>query len=73
LFDDSGAAESIDKFRGHGAHCDSSNIWFRPVEGIFTREIHVLVSGLSNEFAVTANCTRTEYEYVLNELRTCNK
>jgi triphosphoribosyl-dephospho-CoA synthetase len=27
----------------------------------------------SNEFVVTANCSRSEYEYVLNELRSINK
>jgi hypothetical protein len=69
LFADSGAAASIDQFLGHGAHCDSSNIWWRPVDGQTTREIHMLLSGLNNEFAITANCTKLEYECVLNELR----
>ncbi|MFO1498379.1 MAG: hypothetical protein U1G07_08310 [Verrucomicrobiota bacterium] len=69
LFEDSGAAASLDRFLDHGAHCDSSNVWWRPVEGVLTREVHTLLSGLSNEFAVTASCTRSEYEYILNELR----
>jgi hypothetical protein len=73
LFADSGATGSIDHFLGHGAHCDSSNVWWRPVEGQFTREIHMLLSGQNNEFAITANCTKLEYEYVLNELRVHSK
>ncbi|HXP62317.1 MAG TPA: hypothetical protein VN829_17600 [Dongiaceae bacterium] len=73
LFEDTGATASIDQFLGHGAHCDSSNIWWRPVEGQTTREIHMLLSGLNNEFAITANCTKLEYECVLSELRVHSK
>ena len=73
LFADSGATGSIDHFLGHGAHCDSSNVWWRPLEGQSNREIHMLLSGLNNEFAITANCTKLEYEYVLNELRVHSK
>jgi hypothetical protein len=69
LFEDASIGPSLDKFLQNGAHCDSSNIWFRPREGVLNREIHVLISGRNNEFAVTANCARKEYEYVLNELR----
>jgi hypothetical protein len=73
LFSDSGAAGSIDHFLKHGAHCDSTNVWWRRREDVTGREIHMLLSGLENEFAVTAYCTRTEYEYVLNELRINNR
>jgi hypothetical protein len=73
LFEDSGATESIDHFLEHGAYTDSSNIWWRPLEGETNREVHMLLSGRSNEFAITASCTKLEYEYVLNELRVHNK
>jgi len=73
LFNDKGATGSIDHFLGHGAHVDSSNIWWLPVDGVCDREIHMLLSGLNNEFAITANCTKIEYEYVLNELRVHSK
>lgn len=70
LFDDDGTTGSLDHFLEHGgAYCDSSNIWWRPVDGILSREIHMLLSGLNNEFAITAECSKGEYEYVLNELR----
>jgi hypothetical protein len=72
LFEGSSVGQSLDQFQKHGAYCDSSNIWFREREGAITREVHVLLSGRSNEFAINANCSRTEYEYVLNELRAIN-
>ena len=73
LFGDPGATASLDQFIDHGAHCDSSNVWWRPVEGLINREIHVLLSGMNNEFAVPASCTKVEYEFVLNELRANSK
>ncbi len=69
LFNDSAAAGSIDYFLKHGARCDSTNVWWRRKEDVTGREIHMLLSGLDNEFALTASCARAEYEYVLNELR----
>ena len=73
LFKDSGASGSIDHFLDKGAHCDAENIWWVRRGGVIDREIHTLLSGENNEFAVTAACTRTEYEYVLNELRIFNR
>jgi len=73
LFEDSSIGPSLDRFLQNGAYCDSSNIWFRPFDGAINREIHVLLLGRNNEFAVTGSCTRNEYEYVLNELRANNR
>jgi hypothetical protein len=69
LFKDKGMDGSIDCFLGHGAYCDSTNIWWRPVDEVLNREVHMILSGLNNEFAIPANCMKFEYEYVLNELR----
>lgn len=73
LFEDSSIGPSIDRFLEHGAFFDSSNIWFLPLDGAINREVHVLLLGRNNEFAVTGSCTRNEYEYVLNELRANNR
>jgi hypothetical protein len=73
LFKDSGASDSIDHFLDEGAHCDGENIWWLRRDGVIDREIHTLLSGQNNEFAITAACTRAEYEYVLNELRLFNR
>ena len=73
LFKDTAASTSIDHFLHHGAYCDSSNIWWLPRDRVTERQIHMLLSGENNEFAITAACTRTEYDYVLNELRVFNR
>ena len=73
LFEGSGVGKSLDQFQKNGGFCDSSNIWFRKQENSVQRDVHVLISGRSNEFAITASCSRSEYEYVLNELRAINK
>jgi len=73
LLEDTSIGPSLDQFVKQGGHCDASNIWFRPCQGMIEREIHVLISGRNNEFAVTANCARKEYEYVLNELCSSNR
>jgi len=73
LFEGSSVGPSLDQFQKHGGYCDSSNIWLREREGAIDREVHVLLSGRSNEFAINANCSRREYEYVLNELRAINR
>ena len=56
-----------------GAHCESSGIAWKALEGRLGREIKMVLSGLNNEFAVTTDCTKAEYEYVLNELRSYNR
>jgi hypothetical protein len=69
LSDDSGAEDSVNAFLKKGGYWASSNVWWKSQEnGIPSRDIHVLLSGQSNEFAVTANCNRVDYEYVLGEL-----
>jgi hypothetical protein len=73
LFKDSGASDSIDHFLHNGAHCDAENIWWLRRDRVTDREIHTLLFGENNEFAITAACTRAEYEYVLNELRLFNR
>jgi hypothetical protein len=73
LFKDSGASGSIDHFLDHGAYCDSENVWWLTRDRVTEREIHMLLSGQNHEFAITAACTRAEYEYVLNELRLLNR
>lgn len=73
LFDDSAAAGSMDLFIKSGAYCESSNVWWLAQDGIMSRDLHMLLSGEGNEVAITSDCTRREYEYVLNELRVHNK
>jgi hypothetical protein len=70
LFEDDGLKNSLNVFLKSGAYCDSSNIWWIIQEdGVPSTDLHVLLSGMDNEFAVTANCSREDYEYVLSQLK----
>jgi hypothetical protein len=40
---------------------------------LLSRDLHVLLGGLSNEFAVTMQCTRDDYEKVLADIRSFNR
>jgi len=62
-------AKSLAEFHSDAAHCSDSNIYFKIVEnGETIKEIHVLLNGEDNEFAVTAAITEEEYEYVLRQV-----
>lgn len=82
LFDDQGASSSLDEFLKHRAYCDSSNIWWLKGGGkqsedefdvLRSRDVHVILKGATNEFSIPAQCSKQDYEYVLNQLRKYNK
>lgn len=70
LLEDTGAKASVDMFLSHGAYWDGSNVWWlkRDESEVPSKDIHVLLSGKTNEFAVTANCTKRDFEYVFDQL-----
>lgn len=53
------------------AYCEGSNIWFKKTDTVSTAT-HVLLNGESNEFALPANCSEGDYNYVLSQLRYFN-
>lgn len=62
-------ANSLAAFNAETVQCSDSNIFFKIVEkGETVKEIHVLLNGEENEFAVTAAITEEEYEYVLHQV-----
>jgi hypothetical protein len=62
-------AKSLAEFNAETVQCSDSNIYFKIVEkGETVKEIHVLLNGEDNEFAVTAAITEEEYEYVLHQV-----
>jgi hypothetical protein len=82
LFNDQGASNSLDVFLDHKGYCDMSNVWWLKGGGkraenefdmIPSRDVHVLLKGALNEFALTAKCSKQDYEYVLSQLRRNNK
>jgi hypothetical protein len=72
LSSDTGASASLDAFMSHEATCEGHNIYFKPAPGLAS-EVHVLMSGAVNEFAVPANCSAEDYEYVLDQIRHLNR
>lgn len=63
-------AKSLAEFNADTTvQCSESNVYFKIVEkGETVKEIHVLLNGEDNEFAVTAAITEEEYEYVLHQV-----
>jgi hypothetical protein len=66
--------QSLDLFRGEKGYCDSLNVYFLPRgEPAFpAKEIHVILPGTMNEFAIPAKCSHVEFEYILDEIRAFN-
>lgn len=62
-------AKSLAEFNSEAVQCSDSNVYFKIVEnGETMKEIHVLLTGEDNEFAITAAITEGEYEYVLRQV-----
>lgn len=54
------------------SYCEGANLWFKKTDGLST-DVHVLLTGDSNEFALPANCSEEDYKYVLDQLRHFNQ
>lgn len=73
LSSDEGLQSSLETFIDAEAYCDSTNIYFLEGEdGLPSAEVHVLLTGEANEFAITKHCDEDDYEYVLSEIRRLN-
>lgn len=72
LGQDEGAQASLDAFMQHDAYCEGHNFYFKAVNGL-KNDVHVLMTGALNEFAVPANCSQEDYEYVLDQIRSLNR
>lgn len=69
LVDDEGASGCLDTFLGHEAHYDRSNIWLLQGKPVPSRDLHILLGGMNNEFAITAKRSPSDYEYALSRGR----
>jgi len=67
LSSDISASRSVDVF-ARRAIFERTNIYFRKGNPLPSREIHVLLGGRINEFAITASCSKDDYDYVLGRL-----
>lgn len=72
LYGDSGAEKGAAAFLAeNGGHCEGSVFAFVKNADL-SRDIHVLLSGAPNEFAISADCSEADYEYVLHQIRAFN-
>lgn len=71
LFEDKSLAAGMGAFWKTGeTYCESSNIyWLAGKERLPSKEIHLILPELRNEFAVPAACSKADYEYVFDQLR----
>ncbi|MBI6710334.1 hypothetical protein YA0599_19095 [Pseudomonas syringae] len=68
---DHGSSEAMKGFMAKKGFVTGSNIWFiLPSDA--SRQIHVLLNGELNEFAITATCTPGEYSYVIEKILSLN-
>lgn len=72
LYKDTGASDGISAFAKQGGYCDGSNFFFTKNPHL-SKDVHILLSGAINEFAVTADCSEEDYRYVLSQVRSLNK
>ncbi|MFD2300995.1 hypothetical protein QRO11_21055 [Paracidovorax citrulli] len=69
LADSERIAKSLAEFDADTTYCADSNVYFKIADGEeVLKEIHVLLNGEDNEFAVTAAITEEEYEFVLHQV-----
>ncbi len=66
------SVNSLQSFIQTEGRCESFNLWFSKAHTPSKRDVHFVLSGEVNEFAINSNCTLEDYEYVLSELRALN-
>jgi len=69
LSKDDGVTQSIDSFLGLDGYTESSNVYFLQQNPVPVKDIHVIFSGDNNEIAVTMQCSKNDYDYVLRKIK----
>lgn len=72
IFGDDGSKKSLKAFLENGGHVSRTNLYFLIPETEPKRELHVLISGAHNEFAIPVSCTAEDYQYVCGKIRQFN-
>lgn len=75
LFSDNATDAGLQTMTTQGeAYCDEHNLWWlKQKRSRPTQDIHVMMAGEPNEFAIPQQCSRADYEHVLSEIRRFNK
>lgn len=69
---DDAAEKSLDSFLETDGWSESAQIYFKISSADEKREVLVLMSSATNEFAIPYNCSNKDYEYVFGQIRTLN-
>ncbi len=72
LSTDDGSMAALESFLANEGHVTGSNIYFKMPDTEPPREIHVLLSGEVNEFAVPVSCSTGDYMYVRGKILSLN-
>lgn len=73
LSSDDGSMAAIETFLENEGQITGTNIYLKIPGTDPVREIHLLVSGEVNEFAVPVSCSSGDYDYVLRKILTLNQ
>lgn len=71
LMENDGSAGAMKEFLAKKGYVTGSNIWFIMPDDE-TQQVHVILSGEVNEFAVPAACTPKDYSYVRGKILSLN-
>lgn len=72
IFDDEGLKDGMKAFLDQGGEVKSTNLYFIVPDSSPKREVHVLLSGAHNEFAIPVGCTLEDFNYVCGKVREFN-
>jgi hypothetical protein len=72
LSTDDGSMAALESFLANEGHVTGSNIYVKIPDTEPPREIHVLLSGEVNEFAVPVSCSTGDYMYVRGKILSLN-
>ena len=72
LSSDDGSMAALDSFLAGDGHVTGTNVYVKIPGTVAKREIHLLISGDVNEFAIPVACSAEEYSYVRGKIITLN-
>lgn len=72
LTSDAGSMAAITEFLEQDGFVTGANVYFEIPNTVRKQELHVLLSGEVNEFAIPVACTPEEYSYVLGKILSIN-
>jgi hypothetical protein len=74
LYDDQGGTASMDAFIKYKGAYDKSNVfWVKGSAGaVPSKDLHTILDGAVNQLTITMSCSKTDYEWVIGEIRKFN-